>query len=377
MGTRSIAEHPQSKIGQLDQTDTNTIGYLYSCSLCEEFLVLSRSFINPRRVHLVFYSCPGCGFELQRTLRVQPYALPYGKRFFMNQACKDVELLIEPDELFDARANRGRTLTQERKPDLATGNDRVDRSLVLRLGQLVSLQGEPSNALSHLLCARAIYPLPPGLDSDVVFVDGGNLFDSYTISQHAFRLGLDGEKTKDRIHLSRAFTHHQLSGLIFDKLPTEIDQYKAQLAIVSDITALYCDPDIREKKEAFDLFSRDVISMARLAKQKKMIIVVTNLQSRSRRMEDFLERNAHVSATLRDEGDHNQLRVVRHLFLCSDNGGSAGTDDRGLTRYLNNRSLNGEEQRCAPASTCATADQPLRVMTARNGSVWNVPRTTA
>src|SRR5205823_1169679 len=90
----------------------------------------------------------------------------------------------------------------------------LDQILVLRFGQLVTLHGEASNGLSHLLCIRAVYPLPPGLDSDVVFVDGGNVFDVYTVSRHAFSLGLDQEKTKLRIHLSRAFTHHQLSGFI-------------------------------------------------------------------------------------------------------------------------------------------------------------------
>ncbi len=252
----------------------------------------------------------------------------------MNQACKDVELLIEPDELFDAGLNRRKTLTQETKLDLATGNDIVDRSLMLHIGQLVSLQGEASNDLCHSLCARAIYPLPPGLDSDVVFVDGGNLFDSYTISQHAFSPGMDREKTLDRIHLSRAFTHHQLSELIFDKLPREVRQYDAQLAIVSDITALYCDPDVREKKEAFDLFSRDVRSMAKLAKKRNIIIVATSMESRSRPMEDALEKTSDVSARLYEKGENLSLTVSRRSFLDSDNKSITSLDDQGLTSYL-------------------------------------------
>jgi hypothetical protein len=210
----------------------------------------------------------------------------------------------------------------------------LDGALALRFGQLVSLQGEASNALSHLLCVRAINPLPPGLDSDVVFVDGGNVFDAYTVSKHAFSLGLDQERTKMRIHLSRAFTHHQLSSLITDELAQAIDQCDARLAIVSDITALYCDPDVKEKKEAFDLFSRNIRSLASLAEQRNMIIVITNLQSRNKAMDNALAQTAHISATIHDKGAFTQLTVTRHPFIQQGNTEVITLDNQTLTRYL-------------------------------------------
>jgi hypothetical protein len=172
------------------------------------------------------------------------------------------------------------------------------------------------------------------LDSDVVFVDGGNVFDAYTVSRHAFSLRLDQERTKLRIHLSRAFTHHQLSGFLTERLAPAIDECDARLAIVSDITALYCDPDVKEKKQAFDLFSKDIRSLATLAEQRKMIIMVTNLQSRSKSMDDVLARTAHVSARLQDNGAHTQLTVTRHPFLPTGKTEIATLDNQTLTRYL-------------------------------------------
>src|SRR3989441_8515442 len=294
MGPRHT-EPLKPKTWPLDQDQSSAQGFLYSCSLCDENLVLSKLFINPRKVQLVFLDiCPGCGFELEKTLKVQPSVLPPGKRLLTNMICKNAEELFEPGELFEAKLSRGSTLLRDVRSDLPWGIELLDETLALRFGELVSLQGEASNALSHLLCVRAINPLPPGLDSDVVFVDGGNVFDSYTVSRHAFSLGLDQERTKLRIHLSRAFTHHQLSSLITEELAQAIDQCYARLAIVSDITALYCDPDVKEKREAFDLFSKDVRSLATLAEQRNMIIVVTNLQSRSKAMDDVLARTAHV-----------------------------------------------------------------------------------
>jgi hypothetical protein len=334
MGTRHITEPLQSKTWQLDQDQSSAQGFLYSCSLCDENLVLSKLFINPRKVQLVFLDiCPGCGFELEKTLKVQPSALPPGKRLLTNMICKNVEELFEPGELFEAKLSRGSILLRDVESNLS-GVGLLDETLALRFGELVSLQGEASNALSHLFCVRAINPLPPGLDSDVVFVDGGNVFDSYTVSRHAFNLGLDQERTKLRIHLSRAFTHHQLSSLITDELAQAIDQCDARLAIVSDITALYCDPDVKEKREAFDLFSKNIRSLATLAEQRNMIIVVTNLQSRNKAMDDVLARTAHVSAVLQDKGAHTQLTVTRHPFIPTGNTEIATLDNQTLTRYL-------------------------------------------
>jgi Rad51 len=335
MGTRHTTEPLQSKIWQLAQDESSVQGYLYSCSLDDEPLVLSEPFINSRKVQLAFSNiCPGCGFELEKTLRVQTSTLPVGRRLLTNPDCKDPEQLIEPGESFEAKLSRGSTLLQDVRSDLTTGMELLDETLVLRFGQLLTLQGEASNALSHLLCVRAIHPLPPGLDSDVVFVDGGNVFDAYTVSRHAFSLELDQERTKLRIHLSRVFTHHQLSSFITERLAHAIDQCDARLAIVSDITALYCDPDVKEKREAFDLFSKDIRYMATLAEQRNMIIVVTNLQSRSKPMDDVLARTAHVSATLHDKGVHTQLTVTRHPFIQTGDAEIATLDNQTLTRYL-------------------------------------------
>ncbi|TMI34127.1 hypothetical protein E6H27_02605 [Candidatus Bathyarchaeota archaeon] len=335
METRSIIEPLQPKTWQLDQDQSSAQGFLYSCNLCDETLVLSKLFINPRKVQLAFSNiCPGCGFELDKTLKVQASTLPLGRRFLTNPVCKAPEQLIEPSESFEARLSRGSTLLRDVRSDLPSGIELLDQILVLRFGQLVTLHGEASNGLSHLLCIRAVYPLPPGLDSDVVFVDGGNVFDVYTVSRHAFSLGLDQEKTKLRIHLSRAFTHHQLSGFITERLAGAIDECAARLAIVSDITALYCDPDVKEKREAFDLFSKNIRSLATLAEQRNMIIVVTNLQSRRQAMDDVLARTAHVSAILQDNGTHTQLTVTRHPFIPTGKTEIATLDNQTLTRYL-------------------------------------------
>jgi len=121
---------------------------------------------------------------------------------------------------------------------------------------------------------------------------------------------------------------------VTDELAQAIDHCDARLAIVSDITALYCDPDVKEKREAFDLFSKDIHSLATLAEQRNMIIVVTNLQSRNKAMDDVLARTAHVSATLHDKGAHTQVNVTRHPFIQEAKTEIVTLDNQTLTRYL-------------------------------------------
>jgi len=62
--------------------------------------------------------------------------------------------------------------------------------------------------------------------------------------------------------------------------------------------------------------------------------VVTNLQSRSKAMDDVLARTAHVSAVLQDKGAHTQLTVTRHPFIPTGDTEIATLDNQTLTRYL-------------------------------------------
>src|SRR5947209_18202324 len=96
MGSRNTLGPLKPKTWQLDQDQSCAQGSLYSCSLCDENLVLSKLFVNPRKVQLVFLDmCPGCGFELEKTIKVQSSALPLGKRLRTNFVCKDEEELFE------------------------------------------------------------------------------------------------------------------------------------------------------------------------------------------------------------------------------------------------------------------------------------------
>jgi Rad51 len=315
MQTRRVIEPLPPKTSQLDPPHNGLEGYLYYCVLCDEALVLSRQEINPRKIWLVFDDvCPGCGFQLQSILGCRASVLPAGRRLLTNLRCEDPEVFLEAEIHGENRTQRGSELPRARGPHLTTGIEQIDAKLVLKRGEFVYLQGEQSHSLSLLLSVRATLPPPLGLDSDVVFIDAGNLFDSYAITHHSLSLGLESEKVEQRIHLSRAFTHHQVYSLIMDKLVPAVVENQAALAVVSDITALFCDPDVRDKKESLDIFRKGLRFLAQTVQQRNMIILVTNVKARNRTMEDDLNKMAHSSMKMIERETGLDFEVTPHLF---------------------------------------------------------------
>ena len=315
MMSKQFTEHADPEINQLSNLEIENVGYAYYCKLCEEVLALSKRMVNPRKVILMFNAiCPGCGFQLESVLECESSTIPYGRDILVNPKSIAANYLSIHRTGFQFNTTRGTTLLADRKSTLTMGIDALDRTMTLVLGQLAALNGKASHSLPLLLCVRAELPKAIGLDSDVIFIDGGNSFDAYLISEHAIKQEINPEGTLRRIHVSRAFTYHQLNRLITEKLPHAIDQFNAKLAVISDITQLYCDPDIKNKQEALDVFRKNIRSLAALAEQKSVLILATSLQTRSRRMNSILLHTAHVSARLDDRNTFTELTLNRHPF---------------------------------------------------------------
>ena len=82
------------------------------------------------------------------------------------------------------------------------------------VGDFAVLQG-PVSSLTSLLCVRAQLPTQlGGLNSNVIFIDGGNSFRLYQIAQLARIHRLNPKKVLDNIYISRAFTAYQVASLV-------------------------------------------------------------------------------------------------------------------------------------------------------------------
>ncbi len=159
------------------------------------------------------------------------------------------------------------------------------------LGDFAVLHGSSAvQSLSTLLCVRAQLPYQlGGLETNVVFVDGGNSFRLYDVSNVAQLHELDPREVLGRLFISRAFTAYQLTSLVFEKLRDAIEKYNSKLVILSNLARLYLDKDV-PKKEAKDVFLQLTAYLSKFAEKNRVIVVATHpLHSWSKRTRFFIE----------------------------------------------------------------------------------------
>ena len=80
-----------------------------------------------------------------------------------------------------------------------------------------------------------------GYNGCMVLIDGGNSFNPYHVTRYSRLFSVDEGRTLDRICLSRAFTCHQLSALLGDRLESVVRRSGSRVVIVSDPTSLYTE----------------------------------------------------------------------------------------------------------------------------------------
>jgi hypothetical protein len=143
-------------------------------------------------------------------------------------------------------------------------------------GDFAILHGLPTILpLSLLLCVRAQLPIQlGGLETNVVFVDGGNTFRLYKVSHIAQLHQLNPRQVLERIYISRAFTAHQMTSIILDKLEEAVLKHHAKFVIISDFAGLYLDKDI-PAEESREVFSQVTAYLSKFTKENDLITVAT------------------------------------------------------------------------------------------------------
>jgi predicted ATP-dependent serine protease len=145
-------------------------------------------------------------------------------------------------------------------------------------GDFAVMYGQPYVlTLSLLLAVRAQLPYQlGGLESSVLFVDGRNTFRLYRVSRLARLHHLRPRDVLRRIFISRAFTMHQMTSIIFDGLEEAAKKYDARLVIISDFQGLYMDKDVRPE-ESKEVFSQVTAHVSEFAKETDTIVIATCL----------------------------------------------------------------------------------------------------
>ena len=193
----------------------------------------------------------------------------------------------------------------------------MDEVLGLEIGDLVLLDGDLSViGLSHLLCVRSQMPKEiGGFGSPVIWLDGGNTFDLYSITEFSKSLGLDPERVLKRIYISRAFTCYQMSSLILEKLWEAVEKLKPRFVVISNLPYLYLESDI-PRKEAAKAFLPVIKELATSPKRKEVLILVSSLGyppvEGGARIRDILASNMDVVLRMRERRGGIEVKLEKH-----------------------------------------------------------------
>jgi hypothetical protein len=107
-------------------------------------------------------------------------------------------------------------------------------------GQLLLFSGHHRLlSLGHYLVAWRVIE-----QESVIFVDGANFFDLPLITKLARQLQRDSRRFLERIHISRAFTVHQLEAVVGERLGAAMNKYSSRLCFVSGLLETFFDEEV-------------------------------------------------------------------------------------------------------------------------------------
>lgn len=279
--------------------------------------MVSRRLIEPKGVQAAFDGiCPDCGFGLEDAMRCEQTQLPYARANYINPKYLKAALLAElPLQPFDRIKPQSAYLAREGQI-LTTGIEKLDKLVRLTTGQFAVFHGYSfSRSLAELLCVRAQLDRPIGLNSDAIFIDGGNSFDVYTVSNYAVEHGIEPKLALSRVHVSRAFTYFQLASLLAEKLPNALARYRSKLAIISNITELFQDPEIKDKQEACRVFQRVLRSLSAIAEITGSLVLATSFRQDIKPFDTMLMQTAHTTILAEGCGDFTRFTLSHHGSL--------------------------------------------------------------
>jgi len=187
------------------------------------------------------------------------------------------------------------------------------------LGDFAVLQGPSVLSLASLLCVKAQLPTQlGGLQSTVVFIEGGNTFRLYQIAQLAQIHHLNPKKVLDNIFISRAFTAYQETHLIMHQLKEAIKTYNSKLVIISDFAGYFLDTDISEV-EALRIFSHVATFVSNFARENHVIVIATYPQHADTLRNSLLHKQtfakANVVLSISRTAYARKIALEKHPYL--------------------------------------------------------------
>lgn len=281
-----------------EQVTSGKEHFVYYCSSCNCVLKVRRD-LGPasETVDSPGGRCKGCGRLLEGSIECRFAPVP--------DDWSDVFLRATPavtrkDVVFQPASSI---------PHFSLGFPRLDSLLrPFSEGRLIVLSGGPSSMVAELAAFRAQLPIEAGgLDSAVLFIDGGNRSDPYLFSSFAKQRGLKPAVAMRRVTSCRVFTFYQLAALVSEHLVRAAEDYGTRLVVVSDILGTFNEPELEERE------ARRVLSAVEegIEKTKKHALVITTMAS-SNKYDDTVASWADARVHLSPEGDRVRADLLKH-----------------------------------------------------------------
>ena len=188
---------------------------------------------------------------------------------------------------------------------------RADLSAIVPPAETTLAHGGPRASIKQLALYIAFAASARG--KTVVFIDGANSFDPFLISGLARSAGLVPEELLGRIHISRAFTCHQMQALVVERLGERLgdrlgdasNRSRASVAIVSGLLDTFYDESV-PFGEARELLESATAELARLAGRGARIFITCPdsklpLASKQKRFLDLMKKISHSTIRIEEE----------------------------------------------------------------------------
>ncbi len=210
---------------------------------------------------------------------------------------------IDSAEQYRARFQRASALV-----GLNSGIRELDRLLgFISKGSIVFIKGSKSRKhILELFCLRSVTQY----QNYCIFVDGGNGFAPYLLSELATASGEHTKEVLNRIMISRAFTCHQLASLV-KETASIAKTFPANLVAVSDILHLFTDPE-----SEIDNYEIEMILSKILEHLKKMAsngtIVAVTADASNRWFDRMIESCSDIVLTINDDREIVHVTLEKH-----------------------------------------------------------------
>jgi len=271
--------------------------FVYYCASCRCVLRVRRD-LGPasETVGSLNGCCMGCGGLLEGSVECRLTPVP--------DDWSDVFLTTPPVQKREAIFQKASSI-----PHFSLGFPRLDSLLrPFSEGRMILLSGEASSIVTELATLRAQLPIESGgLDSAVLFIDGGNRSDPYLFSSFAKLRGLKPAVAMRRVTSCRVFTFYQLAALVSEHLVRAVEDYGTRLVVICDMLGTFNEPELEERE------ARRVLGAVEegIEKVKRQALVIAT-QASPNKYDGMVASWADAQVYLSSDRDRIRAELVKH-----------------------------------------------------------------